>query len=232
MELVPREPLQAVVAGVERPRERLRAHGEDALSDGQLVALVLRTGVRGAPAERVAARLLDRFGGLRGIERAGLAELCDVPGVGLAAACELKAAFALGRRAVLARHERGGVFHTSEDVARYYAAALGALETEVFHVLVLDARHRRIRDARISAGTVNTCPVRPAEAFTAAVRESAKAVVFVHNHPSGEPQPSAEDRNLTERLAAAGAMLGVDVLDHVIVCPGGQWFSFADQRLL
>jgi DNA repair protein RadC len=215
-----------------RPRERLRAHGEASLSDAQLVALVLRTGVRGAPVGRIAARLLERFEGLCGLERAGLAELCEVEGVGLAAACELKAALALGRRAAQARRERGDVFRNSLDVARYYGPALGGLETEAFHALVLDARHRRIRDVRIASGTVSSCPVRPAEAFAPAVREAARAVVFAHNHPSGDPTPSADDRQLTERLVEAGAFLGIDVLDHIVVCAGDAFFSFADEKQL
>ena len=114
------------------------------------------------------------------------------------------------------------------QVAGHYVPLLGSQDTEVFHALLLDTRHRRIRDVRVASGTAVNCPVRPADAFNAAVRERAASVVFVHNHPSGDVSPSPEDRHVTPRLVEAGALLGIRVLDHIIVGRDGGFFSFAD----
>jgi DNA repair protein RadC len=214
----------------ERPRERLVLQGPQALSDAQLLAVILRTGRGGRTAVDLGRELLERFGGLAGIARAGIKELCDVPGIGPAKAAEIKAAVELGRR-----YQRpslaGASFCASQEVADYYRPRLKDVKQEHFRCLLLDAKNRIIRDEHVSAGTLSASLVHPRETFKAAVRESAAAVIFVHNHPSGDARPSQEDILLTKRLVQAGDLLGIRVLDHVIVGDGGH-YSFRDSGLL
>jgi DNA repair protein RadC len=218
----------------ERPRERLLQMGEGALSDAQLLAILLRTGDHASSATAVdlARRLLTTFGdGLEAMSAATIAELRQVPGIGLAKACEIKAAFELGRR-LLAR--QGGPlrqFRSSRDVANYYTPLLADKKREQFQVILLDRRNRVMRDVLVSQGSLTASVVHPREVFNPAIRDSAAAVICVHNHPSGDPQPSQEDRVLTRRLAEAGRLLGIQVLDHIII--GRQaYMSFADEGLL
>jgi DNA repair protein RadC len=211
----------------ERPRERLDDLGCSALSDAELVALVLRSGGRGASCIEIGRRIVALLGGLRGVARASVAELARIPGIGAARAASLVAAFELGRRSVGARLENGAAFTSSADVFAHFRGPLAGLRREVFHVLLLDAKHRKLRDVRVSEGSLTATLVHPREVFAPAVRESAAAVVLAHNHPSGDPAPSAEDREITRRLRGAGDLVGVRVLDHVIV-GAESYFSFAD----
>ena len=212
----------------ERPRERLLESGVEALSDAELVALVLRSGrVRGETAVDLGRRLLDALGGAEGMARMTIAELACQGGVGVASRAALVAAFELGRRALQHRVNRGGVFRGSAEVFEYFRSRLGTLRKEVFCVLLLDAKHRKLREARISEGSLTASIVHPREVFAPAVRESAAAVILVHNHPSGDPSPSPEDVELTRRLRQAGEIVGIRVLDHVIV-GAEHHFSFVD----
>ena len=212
----------------ERPRERLRESGAEALSDAELVALVLRSGrSHGETAVDLARRLLDALGGAQGMSRVTVAELACQRGLGIASGAALAAAFELGRRAVQRRVDRGGVFRASAEVFEYFRPRLGALRQEVFCVLLLDAKHRKLREARISEGSLTAAVVHPREVFAPAVRESAAAVILAHNHPSGDPSPSPEDVELTRRLRQAGEIVGIRVLDHVIV-GAERHFSFVD----
>lgn len=218
----------------ERPRERLLQFGEGTLSDAQLLAILFRTGdpSSGATAVDLARRVLMRFeGNLDALSAATVKELCEVPGIGIAKACEVKAAFEIGRR-LLAR--QGGPLiqvRSSRDVAEHYMPLLAGKKREQFHVILLDRKNRIMRDVMVSQGSLTASVVHPREAFNPAMRDSAAAVIFVHNHPSGDPQPSHEDRALTTRLADAGRLLGIQVLDHIIV--GREtYMSFADEGLL
>lgn len=211
----------------ERPRERLEDLGPSALSDAELLALVLRSGGRGASCVELGRRVLAAFGGLRGAARASVAELARIPGLGPARSASLVAAFELGRRAIGPRLENGSAFTSSAEVFAHFRGPLSGLRREVFHVLLLDAKHRKLRDVRVSEGSLTATLVHPREVFAPAVRESAAAVVLAHNHPSGDPAPSAEDREITRRLRGAGDLVGVRVLDHVIV-GADAYFSFAD----
>jgi DNA repair protein RadC len=212
----------------ERPRERLLEAGAEALSDAELIALVLRSGgMRGETAVDQARRLLAAFGGIAGMTRATLAELTLQVGVGVASGAALVAAIELGRRAARHRVDRGGVFRGSAEVFEYFRVRLGSLCKEVFCVLLLDAKHRKLREARISEGSLTASVVHPREVFAPAVRESAAAVILVHNHPSGDPSPSPEDLELTRRLRQAGEIVGIRVLDHVII-GAERHFSFVD----
>ena len=203
----------------ERPRERLLNLGGQALSDAELLATLLGCGTRGASALEVARGLIDSYGDLSSLGRAGAGELAALRGVGPAKACALAAALELGRRAQVPRQERV-VIRASADVYAYFAPRIAHLRNEVFHVLCLDARHRLIRDVRVVEGGLTTCSVLPREAFAPAMREGACAVIFAHNHPSGDPLPSQDDLALTSRLKHAGLVLGIKALDHVVIGEG------------
>ncbi|MGH0037598.1 MAG: RadC family protein [Myxococcota bacterium] len=210
-----------------RPRERLHAHGAETLADGELLALVLRTGARGVDAPMLARELLERFGGLRGLARAARAELATSRGMGPAKAAAVVAALELGRRLAGRRMEPGEPVRGPEDVHRHYHWRLRDRRVESFLAILLDSRHRILRDIEVSTGTLTASLVHPREVFRPALREAAAALILVHNHPSGDPAPSAEDRAVTRRLAESGELLGIRVLDHVVVAERG-YFSFRD----
>ncbi len=207
------------------PRERLFAAGPRALSDADLVALVLGTGT---------ARLSARAAALGLVEALPLSELAwappdalaACPGIGPARAAALAAAFELGRRGAWAPPRRG---ERCLDPARVHELMRPAAhaERECFHVVLLDVRGRLLRSMQVAEGSLNQCPVSPRDALRPAVREGAHGIVFVHNHPSGDPAPSPEDLDLTERLRAASELVGVLARDHVIVASGG-YYSFVE----
>lgn len=175
--------------------------------------------------------LLRKLEGLQGLSNRSVEELCRISGIGPAKAAQLKAAIELGKRVLAAPLSSGMQVASSSDLFRHYYPLLRDLRHEVFKVVLLDAKHAIIREATISEGSLTVSIVHPREVFNLAVRESAAAVIFVHNHPSGDPSPSEEDRVLTARLVAAGELLGIQVLDHLIV-GDGRYTSFADQGWL
>ena len=205
----------------DRPRERLEALGPPALSDAELLALLLRTGGPGLDALAVAGVLLRRHGGLRGLARVGHRELWASPGIGPAKSATLLAALELARRLAARRLRAGAVVRGPADVYRHFYPRLRDATQERFHVVLLDGRHRVMRDEVVSQGTLTASLVHPREVFRPALREAAAAVILVHNHPSGDPTPSQEDRDVTARLEQAGEILGVRVLDHVVVAESG-----------
>lgn len=211
----------------ERPRERLLDRGVEALSDAELVALVLRSGAAGESVVDQARRLLAVAGGLAELSRAAAAELSRERGIGPAKAASLVAAFELGRRAIGARLQNGSPFRASAEVFAHFRGRLAPLRKEVFCVVLLDAKHRKLREVRISEGSLTASIVHPREVFAPAVRDGAAALILVHNHPSGDPAPSPEDVEITRRLREAGELMGVRVLDHVIVGADAH-FSFVD----
>jgi DNA repair protein RadC len=175
--------------------------------------------------------ILDQLGDVAGLAQCGIEELCAVPGVGEAKAAQLKAALELGKRALAGPLTKGTKITSSRDLFIHYHPALRDLRHEIFKVILLDAKHAIMRDATVSEGSLTLSIVHPREVFTLAVRESAAAVIFLHNHPSGDPTPSQEDRVLTTRLVSAGEVLGIRVLDHLVV-GDGRYVSFADQGWL
>ena len=215
----------------ERPRERLLTQGSHALTNAQLLAILLRVGRHRFSAVQVAMDILDRLGGVTGLARCGIEELCAVPGVGEAKAAQLKAALELGKRALAAPLTTGTKITSSNDLFTHYHPTLRDLRREIFKVILLDAKHAIMRDATVSEGSLTLSIVHPREVFTLAVKESAAAVIFLHNHPSGDPTPSQEDRVLTARLVSAGEVLGIRVLDHLVI-GDGRYVSFADQGWL
>lgn len=215
----------------ERPRERLLTAGSEALTDAELLALVLGAGQGAGETGLIAQALLRRFGSLHALEQARLTELIAVPGIGPVRAAALRAALALGRRLATRERSRGLSIQSAADVFDHLGPHLRHAPKEQFHVLLLDARHRLLAQVRIAEGGLTACAIHPREAYEPAVREGAVAVIFVHNHPSGDPAPSRDDLTLTQRLQAAGEALGIRALDHVVI-GDGRYVSLAEQGLI
>lgn len=209
---------QAVVLPIEmRPRERLIAHGAESLSELELLAVTLGS-VGPKPAVAAATEVLGQFGSLSELARCSLSELSRH--LGPVRSAKLHAALELGRRA-LAPRVRELTIEGPSDVYRYARPRLAHLTREVFHVLLLDTRHRLVADRRVAEGGLAACAISPRDVFEAAIREAAPAMIFVHNHPSGDPTPSRDDILLTERLGKAAQLLGLSLVDHVVVADGG-----------
>jgi len=203
----------------ERPRERLLKLGSEALSAQEILALILGRGIKGESVMLTSQKLLSRFGNLKGIANASIEELTQTKGIGPAKAAQIKAALELSKRLEADVNEKPKpILKSPEDVATVVKARLKGKKKEHFFVLCLDTRNRLINDRLVSIGSLDTSIVHPREVFKEAVSSSAASVIFVHNHPSGDPEPSKEDVELTKRLAKAGEIIGIDVLDHVIVC--------------
>jgi DNA repair protein RadC len=215
----------------DRPREKLLRHGARALGDNELVALVLGSGCRRSGALGVANDVLTCRGGLHGLVRSTCEDLSRVGGVGRAKAAQIVAAIELGRRTLMRSPSARVPLRSPRDVAEYLMPAFGALPTEQIGVVLLDTRQREIRTAIVAVGTLNRAGVSPRDVYReAAVAGAAKVVVF-HNHPSGDPTPSPDDVHLTKRLAAAGVLLGIELIDHVILGEG-RYFSFKEMGQL
>jgi DNA repair protein RadC len=201
----------------ERPRERLVAQGADALKDSELIAILLRTGLKGVSAIQVAEQLLQKFGTLGNLARAGLPDLRQIKGVGRDKAIALKSAFTLARRmAAEIRHE-SPTLDNPETIANLLREDNRAYEVEHFQVVLLNTRRKLISIEKISQGTLDTILVHPREVFKSAIAASASAIVLVHNHPSGDPTPSEADVKVTRDLIRAGQVLKIEVLDHIIL---------------
>lgn len=215
----------------DRPRERLRDRGSRELSNRELVAILVGSGGRGGSALTVAERVLAGVeGSVRKLAAADGATLQAVEGVGEATAARILAALELGRRAAAEVSEGNGesVIRGPADVHRRLGPRLRDLRQEEFHVLLLDTRHRVRREVLVTRGTLDCSLIHPREVFRLAVLEGAAGVILVHNHPSGDPTPSPEDRAVTRQLADAGRAVGIPVLDHVVV-GDGRWVSLSEE---
>lgn len=201
----------------ERPREKLALLGAEQLSDTELLAILLRTGPEGQDVVSFSLGLVARFDGVAGINRMSLAELMRVPWIGPAKATTLKAAFELGRRALLAEAGERKQVRSAQDVASLLSLKLRGLDQEQLHVVLLSTRNHVLATRKIYEGNVNTSIVRPAEVFRDAIRENAAAIIVAHNHPSGDPTPSPDDVRVTRDLAAAGKLLDIELLDHLVI---------------
>jgi len=210
----------------ERPRERLLKFGAHNLSNAQLLAIIIRTGGGNKSAIDLAIELLNSFGNLNTIENASLSELACFKGMGKAKVTQIKAAFQLGRRLLEEHHKEGPIFSTGYDVYAYYHRYFKNIKKEIFRCALLDAKNRLFKDCRISEGTLTNSLIHPRESFKDAIKESAASVIFVHNHPSGDTNPSIEDICITERLVNAGKIIGIAVLDHVIIGDDGYTSMF------
>jgi DNA repair protein RadC len=206
----------------ERPRERLQKYGAESLSAQEIIAILLGRGISGESVMLTAQRLLQKFEGLKGIAAASVEELSQVKGIGLAKACQLKAAFDLARRIEGQDAAEKPLVKTPEDAAGLVSGRLKGKKKEYFLAVMLDTKSRLIKLADISIGSLDASLVHPREAFKEVISSCAASVIFAHNHPSGDTTPSEDDIKLTRRLAQAGEIIGVEVLDHVII--GGDKF--------
>jgi len=208
----------------ERPRERLKLRGPGSLSDGDLLAIILNTGIRGETVTAVAQRILAEQGGLRGLFQLDVTELAKIRGLGDAKAVKLKAALELGRRLAALSPDQRPQITAPDDVVNLVEIEMAALEQEQLRVVLLNTKHQVIGIKTVYQGSVNQAQVRVAEVFRDAVRQNAPAIVAVHNHPSGDPTPSAADVALTAELVRGGTLLDIDLLDHLIIGQG-RWMS-------
>jgi DNA repair protein RadC len=202
----------------DRPRERLQRLGVEALSAQEILALILGRGIAGESVMVTAQRLLSQFGGLKGITEASLEELSSIRGIGLAKAAQIKAAIELANRVEGYSESTGKILiKTPEDVAGLVLGRLKDKKKEYFLAALLDTRNQLIKVAEISVGSLDSSVVHPREVFKEAISASAASVIFIHNHPSGDTEASEDDIKLTKRLAEAGEIMGIDVLDHIII---------------
>lgn len=203
----------------ERPRERLLKHGIEALSVQELIALILGRGVKDESVMVTAQKLVSQFGNLNNLAKASIEELTEIKGIGPAKAAQIKAAFELGKR--LEDYSDEGsktTVKSPEDAIKAVKLQLKGKKKEHFLALSLDTRNHLIDTHQISIGSLDSSIVHPREVFKDAISDSAASVIFVHNHPSGDPTPSEDDIKLTKRLAEVGQIMGIDVLDHIIIC--------------
>ena len=202
----------------ERPRERLARHGPEHLRDAELLAILLRTGQQGQSVLDLADDVLRTFDGqLPKVARATLSDLQAIPGIGQAKAVELRAAFALANRLSARRDTDAPRLESPTDVAELLRASFRGKQQEEFHVLLLDTKHALLRDECVTVGLVDRSQIHAREVFRTAIRESCSRVILVHNHPSGDPTPSARDIGCTKNLVSSGKIIGIEVLDHVIL---------------
>jgi DNA repair protein RadC len=201
----------------ERPRERLVARGPDALTHAELIAILLRTGLKGVNVVQVGQNLLQKFGSLNALALASVDEIRKIPGIGRDKAATLVAAFALARRMEQERREESPVLDNPVTVVNFMRESNRLKNVEAFQVLLLNTRKKLIRVEEISEGTLDTILVHPREVFRAAISANAAAIVLVHNHPSGDPTPSEADIKVTRDIIRAGQLLKIEVVDHVII---------------
>ncbi|MEW6093653.1 MAG: DNA repair protein RadC [Chloroflexota bacterium] len=214
----------------ERPRERLAHLGPQALSTSELLAILLRVGVRGENAVQVGQRLLSAFGGLSGLQRLPFEELCNQHGIGEAKAAQIKAAIELGRRLALESPEERPIINSPADAAALVSYEMSGLEQEHLRVFLLDTRNHVLDIVEVYKGSVNSSQVHVGELFKPAIRRGASAVIIAHNHPSGDPTPSPDDVAVTRAILQAGKLLCIDVLDHIVIGLG-RWVSLKERGL-
>ena len=215
----------------ERPRERLIKYGAESLSDAQLLAIIIRTGSGEKGVLGLSMSLLDAFKTLRNIDAASISDLSSMKGLGTAKIAQIKAAFELGKRLMGESFDGKPVFSSSHSIYSYFAPRFKNLKKEFFIGVLLDAKNRLIRECKVSEGTLTNSLIHPREAFKEAVKESAASIIFVHNHPSGDPTPSRDDIAITERLKSSGDIIGINVLDHVII-GDGKYVSLKEKGIL
>ena len=215
----------------ERPRERLKEYGPRYLNNTELIAILLRTGVKGENVLSLSSRLLARVDGLAGLGRSTFAELCAERGLSEAKVCQLMAALELGRRFVSLAPEERPTVSSPQDVANLLMAEMALLDQEHLKVLLLNTKNEILSVQEIYVGNVNSAVVRAAEVFRPAVRDNAPSIIVVHNHPSGDPTPSPEDVAVTRQLVSSGKLLGIELLDHVVIGNGNRFVSLNEKGL-
>ncbi len=218
------------LAADERPRERLAHQGAHALSKAELLAILLRVGVKGENAVDVGQRLLDKFGGIAGLHRTSFEEMCQQHGIGEAKAAQIKAAIQLGRRRMADSLDEREIINSPADAAALVQYEMSALEQEQLRVFLLDTRHHVMEIVEVYNGSVNSTQVNVGELFKPAIRRGAQAIIVVHNHPTGDPTPSPDDVAVTRNILQAGKLLEIDLLDHLIIGQG-RWVSLKERGL-
>jgi DNA repair protein RadC len=220
----------ADLPATERPRERLADLGAEALSDAELLAIMLRVGIRGMNAVQLGQHLLQTFNGLAGLYRASFEQICQVKGIGKAKAAQLQAALELGRRYLKEQRGERPAIHSPKDAADQVMFEMSGMVQENLWVLLLDTRNRLIDIEHLYQGSLNSSTVRVAEVFKKAMLLNSAGIIIVHNHPSGDPAPSPEDIALTKTLVETGKMLDIQVLDHLVI-GGNNFISLKERRL-
>ena len=215
----------------ERPRERLQKFGSEALSSQELLALILGRGIKGESVMVTAQRLLSTFGNIKAISEASLEELIKVKGIGLAKASQIKAVFELSKRQDLEMELKDFDIKDPQTIVKAIRAGMKDKAKEHFKLILLNSRNKIIGISTISIGTLNANLVHPREVFKEAIIHNASSVVLAHNHPSGDPEPSEADLEITKRLIEAGKIMGIDVLDHIIITKAG-FMSFKEKKLI
>ncbi len=201
----------------ERPRERLAHYGANALSSAELLAIILRVGMKGENVINLATRLLVQYNGLPGLARASFAELCGEKGLSVAKTAQLKAALELGRRLMVAAPEERPIVKSPADAANLLMMEMSLLEQEHLRTILLDTRNHVLATPTIYVGSLNANFIRISEVFREAIRSNSAAIIIAHNHPSGDPTPSPEDVRMTEQIVHAGQLLDIEVIDHLII---------------
>lgn len=220
------------MAECERPREKLTLKGPESLTNAELIAILIRTGSKNVSALDLARRIVNMDKeGIRSLYNVSIEELSKVKGVGNAKACQIVAALELGKR--LSRSSMGHrprITHP-EDISRIYMEEMRYLKKEIFKVVMLNTKNEVICDTDVSVGSLNSSIVHPREVFVEPIRRSANSIVLIHNHPSGNPDPSAEDKNITKRLLECSSLIGIKILDHIIL-GDGVYYSFKEHSLI
>lgn len=219
------------LAPEERPREKMIQNGSETLSNAELLAILIRTGTKDYSALDLANRILALSeDGLRHLGQCSVEDLAKVNGIGPSKACQILAGVELGRRLTRSKLLNPRILNHPREVAAYLVEDMKDLRQEWFRVLLLNNRKQVIGFETISVGTLNASLVHPRDVFEKAIRKNASTMILVHNHPSGNPSPSDEDRLLTRRLTDAGALMGIEVIDHVIV-GNGNYYSFKEHQI-
>lgn len=219
----------------DRPREKLINYGSEALSSSELLSIILRTGIKNNGKSRSALDLakiiLSGIGGLNELLEISVSELAEIKGIGWVKACQIVASVELGKRVLSEKNGNLASFRCSDEVANYYTPLLKDLKKEQFRVVLFNIKNKIVREVIISQGSLTSSIVHPREVLKAAIKASAASMVFLHNHPSGDPEPSIDDIEITNRLCKSCAIVGINVLDHIIIAESG-YFSFKQKNML
>lgn len=215
----------------ERPREKMFLYGEKSLNNDELLAIILRTGNKNNNVLDLARKVINKDSqGLRYLKDISISELCEIDGIGLSKATQIKAALELGARVSSYKPEKYKV-KNPWDIYKYYMESLRYLKKEVFKVVLLNTKNEIITHVDVSVGTLNSSLVHPREVFIEAIKRSANKIILIHNHPSGSVEPSIEDKNITKRLIDCGEIIGIEVIDHIII-GDGVYFSFKENNVI
>ena len=215
----------------ERPRERLIKLGPEALSAQELLALIIGRGTPGKSVMHIAQELLNKFGNIKNIGEATIEQLCKIQGIGLAKAAQIKACFEIGKREALEPEQKKYDIQNPQAVVKTIRTSIKDKAKEHFKLVILDSRNKIIGITNVSIGTLNASLAHPREIFKDAITHNAASIILVHNHPSGDPEPSEDDLLLTKRLVESGKILGIEVIDHIIIAKN-EFLSFKEKNLI